>query len=104
MIKKLLTGLAASVGVLTLSACGGSSDTYTIFLYQENTVYSDTMPVFQRANDYAGIELEGVLQRYDSNYDSIYALDGKNADIVVNDQDTIEATALNEGILQILVI
>ncbi len=98
MIKKLLTGLAASVGVLTLSACGGSSDTYTIFLYQENTVYSDTMPVFQRANDYAGIELEGVLQRYDSNYDSIYALDGKNADIVVNDQDTIEATALNEGI------
>ena len=97
--KRLIaTGLAA-VSVLGVASCGGgSSSELSIFLYQEDVVYNADMPVFKNANEYAGIELEGVLQKYDSNFDSIYTLRGKNANIVVNDQDTIEATALKEGI------
>lgn len=98
MFKKLVMGIAAFTGAFTLASCGGSDSEFTIFLYQEGVVYSDTMPVFQRANEYAGITLEGILQKNDTNYDSIYNLRGKNASIVVNDQDTIEATALREGL------
>ena len=29
------------------------------------------MPVFQKANEYAGIKLTGVLQKYETNYDPI---------------------------------
>lgn len=99
MLKKVLMTVAAASSVLALAGCGGSSGgEFEIFLYQENTVYNADMPVFQRANEYAGITLEGVLQKYDTNYDNKYVLSGKYADIVVNDQDTIESTALDEGI------
>ena len=94
MFKKCLTALGITAGALILGSCGGSGDTYTIFLYQENVVYDENMPVFQRANEYAGIELEGILQTYDTNYDSVYTLQAADIDLVVNDQDTIEASAL----------
>lgn len=97
MKKKLLAAALITTSALSLASCGGSSE-LSIFLYQENYIYSSDMEVFQKANEYAGVELEGVLQKYDSNYNSIYTLRGKNANLVVNDQDTIEATALNEGI------
>lgn len=98
-MKKLLMMLMLIVtSVLTLASCGGKGDEMTIFLYQENYIYKSDMPVFQKANEYAGIELKGVLQKYDTNYDTIYNLRGKDANLVVNDQDTIEATALKDGI------
>ncbi len=97
MFKKCLTALGITAGALILGSCGGGGDTYTIFLYQENVVYDENMPVFQRANEYAGIELEGILQTYDTNYDSVYTLQAADIDLVVNDQDTIEASALREG-------
>ena len=95
--KKLLTLGLLGASVFGFASCGSSSE-LSIFLYQEDVIYDAEMPVFQNANEYAGLELEGLLQKYDSNYDSIYTLRGKNANIVVNDQDTIEATALKEGI------
>lgn len=98
MFKKLGIGLTALAGVATLTSCGNKSGNYEIFLHQEGVVYNADMPVFQKANEYAGITLDGVLQNSDTNYDSIYTLYGKDASIVVNDQDTIEATALREGI------
>lgn len=97
MKKKLLAALLTT-SALTLASCGGSGSQLTIFLYQENYIYKSDMPVFQQANEYADVELKGVLGKYDSNYNTIYNLDGKKANLVVNDQDTIEATALNEGI------
>lgn len=97
--KKLIaTGLLATSVLAAASCDGGDKSELQIFLYQENVVYNADMPVFKNANEYAGIKLEGLLQKYDSNYDNIYALRGKNANIVVNDQDTIESTALKEGI------
>lgn len=92
----MTTLLAASA--ITLASCGGSGSELTIFLYQDGHIYNSEMPVYQRANEYADIKLEGVLQKYDTNYDSIYNLRGKDANLVVNDQDTIEATALKDGI------
>ena len=100
MVKKLMIGVVAASAALTLASCNKNGGDFTIFLYQENTVYDEDMPVFKRANEYAEINLEGVLQKYDSNYDNIYTTEGKNASIVVNDQDTIESTALNEGIFK----
>lgn len=99
MKKKILAAILATSAV-TLASCGGggSSSDLSIFLYQENYIYSSDMVVFQKANEHAGITLKGILQKYESNYDSAYTLRGKNANLVVNDQDTIEATALNEGI------
>ena len=98
--KTLFSVLLASTAALTLASCngGGGSSQLSIFLYQENIKYNADMIVYQKANEYAGVELKGVLQKYDSNYDTIYNLKGKNANVVVNDQDTIEATALTEGI------
>ena len=97
-MKKLLLMIALlATSILTLASCGGSSE-LTIFLYQDNYIYRSDMPVFQKANEYAGIELTGVLQKYDSNYSTIYNLRGKDANLVVHDQDTIEATALKDGI------
>lgn len=92
----MTTLLAASA--ITLASCGGSGSELTIFLYQDGHIYNSEMPVYQKANEYADIKLEGVLQKYDTNYDSIYNLRGKDANLVVNDQDTIEATALKDGI------
>ncbi|MDE7095674.1 MAG: hypothetical protein K2O23_04215 [Anaeroplasmataceae bacterium] len=97
-MKKLLLMIALlATSILTLASCGGSSE-LTIFLYQDSYIYRSDMPVFQKANEYAGIELTGVLQKYDSNYSTIYNLRGKDANLVVHDQDTIEATALKDGI------
>lgn len=96
MKKFWLLGMITSL--LILAGCGSSSAKLSIFLYQENYIYSDDMEVYQKANEYAGVELEGVLQKYDTNYDNIYNLRGKDANLVVNDQDTIEATALKDGI------
>ncbi len=47
------------------------------FLHQDGQIYNSDMAVYQRANEYADITLEGVLQKYDTNYDSIYNLRGK---------------------------
>lgn len=95
--KALGLGLAALSG-LSLASCGDSTSELTIFLYQESVIYDENMEVFQKANEYAGIELDGVLQKYDSDYDTLYNLKGKEANLVVNDQDTIEATALKDEI------
>ena len=97
MKKLLLTTALVATSIFTLSSCGGSEE-LTIFLHQDGVIYNSDMPVFQKANEYAGIELTGVLQKYDSNYDTIYNLRGKDANLVVNDQDTIEATALKDEI------
>ncbi|MCM1130434.1 MAG: hypothetical protein NC310_00875 [Roseburia sp.] len=97
MKKLLLMIVLIATSILTLTSCGGS-DELTIFLYQDNFIYRSDMEVFKKANEYAGIELTGVLQKYDSNYDTIYNLRGKDANLVVNDQDTIEATALKDEI------
>lgn len=98
MKKKLLMTTLLAASAITLASCGGSGSELTIFLYQDGHIYNSEMPVYQRANEYADIKLEGVLQKYDTNYDSIYNLRGKDANLVVNDQDTIEATALKDGI------
>ncbi len=97
MKKLLLMILLMVTSILTLASCGGGNE-LTIYLYQDNVIYRSDMPVFQKANEYAGIKLTGVLQKYDTNYDTIYNLRGKDANLVVNDQDTIEATALKDGI------
>ncbi len=68
----------------------------SIFLYQDKYVYQDGMPVFEKANQLAGIELEGFLQKYDSNYKQKFTTGGKDCNIVVIDQDTIESTALSD--------
>ncbi|MBD5390455.1 hypothetical protein HDR67_00365 [bacterium] len=107
----LMIGLAIC-SVFTLASCGGTTDSgdkpggggdknrpeMTIFLHQDGVVYNSDMAVFKQANDYAEIKLSGVLQRYDTNYDTIFNLRGKNANLVVNDQDTIEAYALRDGL------
>lgn len=98
MKKKLLMTTLLAASAITLASCGGSGSELTIFLYQDGHIYNSEMPVYQKANEYADIKLEGVLQKYDTNYDSIYNLRGKDANLVVNDQDTIEATALKDGI------
>ena len=98
MKKKILTTALLAASVMTLTSCGGSGSELTIFLHQDGQIYNSDMAVYQRANEYADITLEGVLQKYDTNYDSIYNLRGKDANLVVNDQDTIEATALKDGI------
>lgn len=98
MKKKLLTTVILAASAMTLASCRGSSDELSIFLYQDGYIYNSDMPVYQKANEYADITLKGVLQKYDTNYDSIYNLRGKDANLVVNDQDTIEATALKDEI------
>ena len=98
--KKILTAALLGASALSLASCGGNSstDTFKIFLYQEDVKFNEDMDVFKAANEYAGIKLEGELQKYDTNYDTIYNLRGKKCHLVVNDQDTIEATALNDDI------
>lgn len=98
----LMTTLLIS-SIFTLASCGGggkggSGNELTIFLQQDGVIYRSDMPVFKKANEYADIKLSGVLQKFDSNYDTIFNLRGKNANLVVNDQDTIEAYALRDGI------
>lgn len=109
-MKKFLLMIALVIcSIFTLASCGdGSTDgpggggnnsnrkEFTIFLQQDGVIYRSDMPVFQQANDYAEIKLTGVLQKYDTNYDTIFNLRGKNANLVVNDQDTIEAYALRD--------
>ncbi len=96
--KTLFSAALLATSLATLASCGGGSSELTIFLYQEDYIYNENMVVYQKANEYAGVELEGILQKYDTNYDSIYNLRGKDANLVVNDQDTIEATALKDEI------
>ena len=106
--KKLLTAGLLTATVFGIASCGKKKNepivnedgttTLTIFLYQEDVPYNSDMPVFKNANKYANLTLNGVIQPSDSNYDSIFTLRGKKANIVVNDQDTIEATALKEKI------
>ena len=95
--KKVLgLGLAALSG-LSLASCGGSSE-LTIFLSQENIKYDENMAVYQNANSYAGVELDGIIAKYATDIDQFYNTEGKYANLVVNDQDTIEATALDESL------
>ncbi len=98
MKKKILATALLATSLVTLASCGGGTSELSIFLYQDGHIYNSDMDVYKKANEYAGISLEGVLQKYDTNYDSIYNLRGKDANLVVNDQDTIEATALKDGI------
>ena len=80
--KKILSaGLVAS-SALALGSCGGTSN-LTIFMYQEGFVYNENMAVFQKANEAAGIELEGFLDTYNTNYDSIYNLNAAEINLVV---------------------
>ena len=74
--KTLFSALLASTAALTLASCngGGGSSQLSIFLYQENIKYNADMIVYQKANEYAGVELKGVLQKYDSNYDKIFKM------------------------------
>ena len=64
--KRLLTAGLIATSVLGAASCGGSSNQLDIFLYQENVAFNANMEVFKRANAYAGVELKGVIQQYDS--------------------------------------
>ena len=96
--KKILSAGLVATSALALASCGGGTSNLSIFMYQEGFVYSEDMVVFQKANEYAGVELEGFLDTYSTNYGSIYNLNASKINLVVNDQDTIEATALQDGI------
>ena len=97
--KKILSAGLVATSALALASCGGGgTSTLSIFMYQEGFVYNEDMVVFQKANEYAGVELEGFLDTYITNYDSVYNLNAAKINLVVNDQDTIEATALQDGI------
>ena len=62
MKKKILTTALLAASVMTLTSCGGSGSELTIFLHQDGQIYNSDMAVYQRANEYADITLEGVLQ------------------------------------------
>lgn len=96
MKKTILLVLVLSTAFL-LTACGGkkSSDNFSIFLYQEQVVYDEDMAVFKKVNEEIGIELEGFLQRYDSNYRSRFTTGGYRSNLVIYDQDTIESYGYN---------
>jgi len=95
-MKKIAMSLVL-VLLFVLASCSKSSgdSEYTIFLYHEDIVYDEDMPVFELANEYANITLEGFLQRYDSDYRNRFTTGGYKADLVSYDQDTIESYGLN---------
>jgi putative aldouronate transport system substrate-binding protein len=95
MKKSLLIAITLSLTLL-LAGCGkDKSSTLSIFLYQEQVVYDEDMAVFKNVNEKIGIELEGFLQPYDSNYRSRFTTGGYRSNLVIYDQDTIESYGYN---------
>ncbi len=97
-MKKIIVVALSLVSLFALTACGSSSSDLTIFLYQDGIIYNEDMRVFKLANEYAEVELSGVLQKSDTNYDTIFNLNVGEISLAVNAQETIEEFALTDGI------